>query len=62
MREASDNGGKALRILRDHYTGNSKPRIISFYTQITSLKKESVTAYVIRTEATLTALRNARNR
>ena len=62
MREASDNGKEALRILRDHYAGKGKPRIISLYTELTSLKKEQnegVTDYIIRTEATVTALRNA---
>ena len=58
MREASDNGREALRILRDHYAGNGKPRIISLPTKLSSLKKKlnkSVTDYVMRTEATLTA-------
>ena len=62
MREASDNGREALRILRDHYAGKGKPRIISLYTQLTLLKREQnegVTDYIIRTEATVTTLRNA---
>ena len=62
MREASDNGREALRILRDHYAGKGKPRIISLYTELTSLRKEhneGVTDFIIRTEATVTALRNA---
>ncbi|KAL3067505.1 hypothetical protein OYC64_017267 [Pagothenia borchgrevinki] len=29
MREAADNGRKALQILRDHYAGKGKPRGIS---------------------------------
>ena len=62
MREASDNGREALRILRDHFAGKGKPRIISLYTELTSLRKEQnegVTVYIIRTEETVTALRNA---
>ena len=62
MREASDNGREALRLLRDHYAGKGKPRIISLYTELTSLRKEQnegVTDYIIRTEATVTTLRNA---
>ena len=62
MREASDNGREALRILRDHYAGKGKPRIISLYAELTSLIKEQnegVTDYIIKTEATVTALRNA---
>ena len=61
MREASDNGRGILRILRDHYAGKGKPRIISLYTELTSLRKEQnegVTDYIIRTGATVTALRN----
>ena len=62
LREASDNGREALRILRDHYAGKGKPRIISLYTELMSLRKEQndgVTDYIIRTEATITTLRNA---
>ena len=61
MSEASDNGRKALRILHDYFAGKGKPRIISLYTELTSLNKEQnegVTDYIIRTEATVTALRN----
>ena len=61
MREASDNGREALGILRDHYVGKGKPRIISLYTELTLLRKEQndgVTDYIIRTGATVTALRN----
>lgn len=56
------NGREALKILRDYYAGKGKPRIISLYTELTSLQKlstESVTEYVIRAETTITALRNA---
>ena len=63
MIEAVDNGREALGILRDHYAGKGKPRIISLYTELTSLRKEQnegVTDYIIRIEATITALRNAR--
>lgn len=53
MREAKDNGKKAIKILREHYRGISKPRIISLYTELTSLKmhdNESVTDYILRAE------------
>ena len=63
IREASNNRREALRILHDHYAGNGKPRIISLYIKLTSLKREpieNVTDYVIRTEAMVTALRNAK--
>lgn len=62
MREAADDGRAALKILRDYYAGTGKPRVISLYTELTSLQKsssESVTEYVIRAETAITALRNA---
>lgn len=31
MREASDDGRRALQVLRDHYAGKGKPRVISLY-------------------------------
>ena len=62
MRDATDDGRKALQILRAHYAGTGKPRVISLYTELTSLVKsanESVTDYVIRAETAATALKNA---
>lgn len=62
MRDAVDDGRKALQILRNHYAGRGKPRIIALYTELTSLRKsssESVTDYVIKAETAATALRNA---
>ena len=63
MREASDDGRKALQILRSHYASHGKPRIIALYTELTSLRKEhdeTVTDYILRAEKTVTALRNAK--
>ena len=40
MRENANNR-KALNILRRHYARKEKPRVISLYTQLTSLKKNS---------------------
>ncbi|KAG1933834.1 hypothetical protein F2P79_020360 [Pimephales promelas] len=63
MRDAADDGRKALKILREHYAGTGKPRVINLYTELTSLQKavnESVTDYVIRAETAITALRNAK--
>jgi len=57
MRDAADDGIKALEILRQHYAGMGKPRIITLYTELTSLSKctnESVTDYVIRDEKAAT--------
>ena len=62
MQEAADDGRAALKILRDYYAGKGTPRVISLYTELTSLQKsssESVTEYVIRAETAITALRNA---
>jgi len=63
MRDAVDDGRKALAILRNHYAGKGKPHVISLYTELTSLHKsssESVTDYVIKAETAATALCNAR--
>ena len=63
MREAKDDGKKALAILREHYLGTSKPRIISLYTELTTLRMqedESVTDYLIRAEKAATSLKNAK--
>lgn len=62
MRDAADDGRKALKILRSHYASPSTPRVISLYTELTSLVKrsdETVTDYVIRAETTAAALKNA---
>lgn len=62
MRNATYEGRKALEILRVHYAGTGKPRVITLYTELTSLQKyvnESVTENSIRTETAVTALRNA---
>ena len=40
-RDARDKGREAFKILRNHYTGSGKPRIITLFTQLTSLKKRS---------------------
>ena len=60
--DAKNDGKKAVEILRSHYVGNTKPRIISLYTELTSLKlspSESVTDYVLRGEKSATSLKTA---
>jgi hypothetical protein len=51
MRDVTDDGRKALQILRDHYAiYQGKPRIITLYTELTSFEKEvheTVTDYLI---------------
>ena len=63
IRETRDDGPEALRILRQHYQGKGKPRVIALYTELTTLKKkdnESVIDYVIRAETAATALKKCR--
>ena len=60
MRDAAGDGRKALKILRDHYASQGKPRIIALYTELTSLEKgtsETVTDYLIRVERSIMALK-----
>ena len=62
IKEAKDDGRKALKVLREHYQGIGKPRIIALYTELTSLKKgenETTTDYMIRAETAATALKSA---
>lgn len=35
IREAKDDGRKALAVLREHYQGKGKPRVIALYTELT---------------------------
>ena len=63
IRDARDDGRKAMKILREHYIGCSKPRIISLYCELTSLKMmatESVTDYVLRAETAASRLKQAK--
>ena len=52
MREAENDGKKALKILRDHYLPKGKPRIIGLYTELSSMTmtNETVTEYILRAE------------
>ena len=62
IREAKDDGRKAIGILREHYLSKGKPRIISLYTELTSLMKladESVTDYMIRAETAAVSLKTS---
>ena len=63
IREAKDDGRKALKILQKHYLPKGKPRIITLYTELTSLTKstsETVTDYIIRAESYASSLRDAK--
>ena len=53
MRDAPNEGRKALKILREYYAGRGKPLIINLYNTLTSLQKanhESLMDYIIRAE------------
>ena len=62
IRDARDDGGKALNILHSHYLPKGKPRIITLYTELTSLKleKETITDFIIRAETLASQLRDAK--
>ena len=62
IRDAKDDGRKAIEILREHYVGCSKPRIISLYTVLTNLHmsdNETITDYILRAEKAATSLKTA---
>ena len=62
IRDAKNDGRKAIQILRAHYLGTSKPRIISLYTELTTLRKgsdETALEYLIRAENFASALNSA---
>ena len=65
MRDATDDGRKVLKILRNHFRGSSTPRIISLSTELTSLVKrpdETITDYIIKAEALASVLRHAKEK
>lgn len=62
IRDAKNDGRKALTILREHYLGGSKPRVIALYTELTSMRmndEENSTDYVIKAENAANALKMA---
>ena len=53
IRDAKADGRKALGILRECYLSKGKPKVISLYTELTSLRRlesVSITDYIIRAE------------
>ena len=61
MNDATGNGREALRILRSHYKGSEKPRILTLYSNLCNLRKgsESLTEYVsIKAERLATNLKS----
>ena len=60
IRDANDDGRKALQILRKHYRPIGKARVITLYNELTSLSNypgESITDYIIRAETASTSLK-----
>ena len=60
--DAAEDGRKALKILREHYSGKSKPRILNMYTSLTTIQmadNETVTDYMIRAENIISSLKDA---
>ena len=61
MREAVDDGRKAMKILREHYAGKGKPRVIALYQELTSMHKtadQTATDYILQAERVTSALLN----
>ena len=61
MRDARDDGRKALKILRNHYAGDGPQWIISMWNTLTSLKKQSseqLTYYIIKAETAATCIKD----
>ncbi len=61
IRDARNDGRKAMKILQEHYRPKGKARVITLYTELTSLSKgtESVTDYIVKAESITAALREA---
>jgi len=51
MRNAKEDGRKAFKILKEHYASTQKPRVLTLYEQLTTIKMndtEDITDYLIR--------------
>ena len=62
MRDARDNGREAMKILRDHYAGRGKQRIVSLYKTMCNMKMKNgmeLTDYIIKGETVAAALKSA---
>ena len=62
MRDAKNDGKKSMAILREHYAGTGKPRMIALYSQLCSLTKQSeedITSYLLRAENIVASLKNS---
>ena len=62
MHDTANDGRAAFRILKEHYAITEKPRVLSLYDELTTLKMasdEDTTDYLIRAERAATGLRLA---
>ncbi|XP_067930528.1 uncharacterized protein [Watersipora subatra] len=62
MANAANDGRKALRVLRQYYASTEKPRVLSLYEELTTLRlndTEDITGYLIRAERAATGLRTS---
>ena len=62
MTDAIDDGRKALEMLRDHYKGIGKPRILTLYNNLCNMKyisDQGLTDYISRAEILASSLKNA---
>lgn len=63
MTDVPQDGRGALALLRKHYQSTEKPRVLSLYEELTTLRMrdtEDVTDYLIRAETAVTGLRSAK--
>ena len=63
MNDAKDNGRDALKVLRQHYASIEKPRVLTLYEELTTLRmhdNEDITDFIIRAERAATGLRSAK--
>ena len=62
MTDAIDDDRKALEILRDHYKGTGKPRILTLYNNLCNVKyipDQGLTEYISRAERLASSQKNA---
>ena len=62
MRDARDNGREAMKILRNHYAGRGKQRIVSLYKTLCNMRMKDgmeLTDYIIKGETVAAALKSA---
>jgi hypothetical protein len=62
INDSPDDGRSALAILRQHYASTEKPRVLTLYEELTTLRMketEDITDYIIRADSAATGLRAA---